>query len=82
MRKINEYERSFCCFFWQKNGSPGFDSHRSEAEVRCLLFLIFFDKKMAPPARLELATSKLTASCSTIELQGNNSIIAYFSKMW
>ena len=27
-------------------------------------------QKMAPPARLELATSKLTASCSTIELQG------------
>ena len=26
---------------------------------------------VAPPARLELATSKLTASCSTIELQGN-----------
>ena len=25
---------------------------------------------MAPPVRLELTTSKLTASCSTIELQG------------
>ena len=26
---------------------------------------------VAPPVRLELTTSKLTASCSTIELQGN-----------
>ena len=25
---------------------------------------------MAPPVRFELTTSKLTASCSTIELQG------------
>lgn len=25
---------------------------------------------LAPPVRLELTTSKLTASCSTIELQG------------
>ena len=30
---------------------------------------------MAPPVRLELTTSKLTASCSTIELQGNVSRI-------
>ena len=30
---------------------------------------------MAPPVRLELTTSKLTASCSTIELQGIARII-------
>ena len=30
---------------------------------------------MAPPVRLELTTSKLTASCSTIELQGKVLII-------
>ena len=30
---------------------------------------------MAPPVRLELTTSKLTASCSTIELQGIVTII-------
>ena len=36
---------------------------------------LFQDKKMAPPVRLELTTSKLTASCSTIELQGIASII-------
>lgn len=33
---------------------------------------------VAPPVRLELTTSKLTASCSTIELQGNlGKIIAH-----
>ena len=35
----------------------------------------FVGKKMAPPVRLELTTSKLTASCSTIELQGNVKLV-------
>ena len=69
-------------------GSRDWTRTEGEAGDTSLCFLQQKSPKgfdMAPGTGLEPATSKLTASCSTIELPGNNEstlIIAYFSILW
>ena len=72
------------------NWLPGLDSHRRRSRRSESMLLQQKSPKgfdVAPGTGLEPATSKLTASCSTIELPGTicnerTPIIAYFSVLW